>query len=51
MEVMIVNDNVFEGDEEFGAVLELQPGSSGVILGQQSTATAAIQDDDGIQAV
>ena len=47
VEVQIINDGVHEGEEQFEAFLELQPGGSGVVLGQQSTATATIQDDDG----
>ena len=46
MEVMLVNDNVYEGTEQFQATLALQPGSTGVVLGQQSQADAIIQDDD-----
>lgn len=46
---MIVDDSVFENEEQFGAMLELPAGSSGVILGPQRTATANIQDDDGTQ--
>ena len=48
VEVMIINDNVYEGEEQFEAFLDLQSGSSGVALGQQTMATATIQDDDGI---
>ena len=47
VEVMIANDNVYEGTEQFQATLTLQPGSTGVVLGQQSQADAIIQDDDG----
>lgn len=46
VEVMIVNDSVFEGEEQFGATLALQPQSSGIVLGSQSEASATIQDDD-----
>ena len=48
VEVMIINDNVYEGEEQFEAFLDLQSGSSGVALSQQTMATATIQDDDGI---
>lgn len=51
VEVLILNDDVFEGDEQFEGILELQPGSSGAVLGQQTVATATIQDDDGIICV
>ena len=48
VEVGIENDDVYENElEEFEAVLTLPPGSSGVLLGQQSQAMASIQDDDG----
>ena len=47
VEVTITNDGVFEGDEQFEGILELQSGSSGAVLGQQTVATATIQDDDG----
>ena len=47
VDVQIINDAVHEGEEDFEAFLELQPGSSGAVIGQQSTATATIQDDDG----
>lgn len=49
MEVVVVDDSVLEGEEQFEATLELPAGSSGVILGPQGTATANIQDDDGTQ--
>ena len=48
VEVVIINDSVYEGEEQFEAFLELQAGSSGVALGQQTVASATIQDDDGI---
>lgn len=47
VEVVIINDSVYEGEEEFEAFLELQAGSSGVALGLQTVASATIQDDDG----
>lgn len=47
VEVTIINDSVYEGEEEFEAFLELQAGSSGVALGLQTVASATIQDDDG----
>lgn len=47
VEVAIINDSVYEGEEEFEAFLELQAGSSGVALGPQTVASATIQDDDG----
>lgn len=47
VEVVIINDSVYEGEEEFEAFLELQAGSSGVVLGLQTVASATIQDDDG----
>ena len=49
VEVMIVDDSVLEGDEVFGAVLSLQPGSSGVVLGAANEAAATIEDDDSKQ--
>ena len=42
------NDNVYETEECFMAVLGLPAGSSGVQLGQQSQANAMIFDDDGM---
>lgn len=48
VEVGIEVDNVYESSlEEFQAVLSLPAGSTGVVLGQQSQATATIQDNDG----
>ena len=47
VEIVITNDGVFEGDEQFEGILELQSGSSGAVLGQQTVATATILDDDG----
>lgn len=47
----IINDNVYEGDEEFEGFLELQAGSSGAVLGQQTVASATIQDDDGMKII
>lgn len=47
VEVAIINDGVYEGEEQFEGLLELQSGSSGVELGQQTLATAIIRDDDG----
>jgi hypothetical protein len=43
--VPITEDNVFEGEESFTATLSLVPGSSGVEIGQQGTATTTIVDD------
>ena len=51
VEVVIINDSVYEGEEEFEAFLELQAGSSGVALGQQTVASATIQDDDGMKII
>ena len=42
--VPIRQDNVFEGEEVFTAILSLSPGSNGVEIGRQSTATTAIVD-------
>ena len=42
--VPIRQDNVFEGEEVFTAILSLAPGSNGVEIGRQSTATTAIVD-------
>ena len=47
VEVGIIDDNVYETQECFMAVLELPAGSNGVQLGQQSQANAIIFDDDG----
>ena len=48
VEVGIVVDNVYESSlEEFQAELSLPAGSTGVVLGQQSQATATIQDNNG----
>ena len=48
VEVGVEDDNVYESSlEEFQAVLSLPAGSTGVVLGQQSQATASIQDNDG----
>ena len=46
VEVMLVDDNIVEGDEAFEALLSLPAGSTGVVLGVNE-ATATIQDDDG----
>ena len=43
--VDIIDNNIAEGEEEFGAVLTLPAGSFGVMLGV-SNATAVIIDDD-----
>lgn len=48
VEVTIINDSEYEGEEEFEAFLTLQSGSSGVALGQQTVASATIQDDDSM---
>lgn len=48
VEVLLVDDNVVEGEEVFSATLTLPAGSSGVALGQNSEATATITDDDGM---
>lgn len=48
VEVMIIDDSVYETQECFMAMLELLPGSSGVQLGQQSRANAVIADNDGM---
>ena len=50
VEVMIIDDQNYEGEEQFQGILELQSGSSGVVLGTQTTADATIQDDDGKNA-
>ena len=42
--VPITEDNVFEGEESFTVTLSLVPGSSGVEIGQQGTATTTIVD-------
>ena len=42
--VPITQDNVFEGEESFTAILSLVPGSSSVEIGQQGTATTTIVD-------
>ena len=44
---MIIDDNVYETQECFMAVLELPTGSTGVQLGQQSQANVVLFDDDG----
>ena len=46
VEVMLVDDNIVEGDELFEGLLSLPVGSTGVVLGVDQ-ATATIQDDDG----
>ena len=46
VEVMLVDDNILEGDEDFEGLLSLPVGSTGVVLGMDQ-ATATIQDDDG----
>ena len=48
VEVLLIDDNVYETQECFMAVLGLLPGSSGIQLGQQSQANVVILDDDGI---
>lgn len=47
VEVMIINDAIYEEEEQFQGILELQSGTTGVVLGLQTVATATIQDDDG----
>ena len=48
VQVMVTNDQVLEGVEEFLGVLTLPAsGSGGVSLGDD-TATATIEDDDGM---
>ena len=47
VEVAIEDDNVLEDSEAFEAVLSLPAGSTGVVLGPASQATATIDDDDG----
>ena len=42
--VTIQGDNVFEGEESFTASLSLVPGSTGVEIGQQDSATISIMD-------
>ena len=43
----LIDDNVYETQECFTAVLSLPAGSTGVQIGQQSLAKAIIFDDDG----
>ena len=43
----LIDDNVYETQECFMAVLSLPAGSTGVQIGQQSQANAIIFDDDG----
>ena len=47
VEVGLINDDVYETQEFFMAVLSLPAGSTGVQIGQQSQANAIISDDDG----
>ena len=47
--VPIVNDGVFENAEEFGAMLSVEAGTTGVEIGPNDVATAEITDDDGRQ--
>ena len=42
--VQIQEDNIFEGDESFTATLSVVPGSTGIEIGRQSSATATIVD-------
>ena len=44
--VSIINDEIYENDEEFRGQLTLSDGSIGVVIGL-GTATATIIDDDG----
>lgn len=46
VQVATVGDTRYEGDESFSAILSLPTNSEGVVLGDQDTATATIQDDD-----
>ena len=46
VEVVLLNDDILEGDENFMGSLSLQAESAGLTLGVDS-ATATIQDDDG----
>ena len=43
----MIEENVYETQECFSAVLELPTGSTGVQLGQQSQANVVLFDDDG----
>ena len=47
VEIVITDDNVYEGFESFGAVLTLPEGSGGIVIGADSNATVVIVDDDG----
>lgn len=47
IEVGLIDDDVYETQECFMAVLSLPAGSSGVQIGQQSQANAIIFDNDG----
>ena len=44
--VPIINDNVYEGLEQFTARLSLPAGATGVMLGTADTATVDITDND-----
>ena len=45
--VPIINDDVYEGLEQFTARLSLPAGATGVMLGTADTATVDITDNDG----
>ena len=47
VEVGLIDDNLYETQECFTAVLSLPAGSTDVQIGQQSLAKAIIFDDDG----
>ena len=44
--VPIINDNVYEGLEQFTAQLSIPAGATGVMLGTADTATVDITDND-----
>ncbi len=45
--VVIIDDQIFEDDEQFRGVLSLDPSSVRVGLGANDVASATIADDDG----
>ena len=50
VDVLVNDDQLLEGEEQFFGVLSLPAGSTGVVLGEDR-ATATIQDNDGESTV
>ena len=49
--VMLINDNITEGNETFRVTLQENPDDSSVVLGDQASAIVTIIDDDKRKAI